>query len=175
MRDGNGVKWELNRRDAQERREMAKRIEAPHVGCYKVIYSARALGRCLKDVVVGRFGVALAIEEQRVVGATTNGEGVEPGIAIVDAPEGDAGDGVAVLQKYLEKIGVTFRELLLNLIGKAVGVGVETFGGIKVLSNFCAAELIGIRKDVDVEFGNVDLYAEFGERGHCGIDLGSRR
>src|SRR5689334_13748378 len=65
--------------------------------------------RGLKDGVVGGFGVALPIEEERVVSAAMDREKVQPRIAIGHAPECDAGHGVSVLEKDLEKVGVALR------------------------------------------------------------------
>ena len=47
------------------------------------------LSAALNDGVEGRLGFAVAIEQQRIVGAAANRKVVEPGIAIGDAPEGD--------------------------------------------------------------------------------------
>ena len=71
---------------------------------------------CLENRAVSGFGFAQTIEEQRVIRSTSNGEEVQPRITVGDAPEGHAGDGIAVFEKGGKKFGVTICELLLNLI-----------------------------------------------------------
>ena len=60
--------------------------------------------------------MALAVEEEGVVGALP-GEGVEPAVAVVEVPERDAFDDVAVVDEELEEGGVLTGELGLEVVG----------------------------------------------------------
>ena len=51
------------------------------------------------------------------------GEIIEPALAVVQIPEGDSGDDVAVFVKQLEQRDILFNLLLLNLFRKALLVG----------------------------------------------------
>src|SRR5262245_46993854 len=72
----------------------------------------------------GGLGPALAVPEQRVVGAAPDGVVVEPRPRVRHAPERDPRELVGVSAHEGEDLGVTSRELALRLVGKPVGVGV---------------------------------------------------
>jgi len=78
----------------------------------------------LEDGEEGGFGLAPAIPEKRVVGAAARGKVVELGVAVVDAPEGDAAHLVGVLEEDLKELGVALGQTLLHLFRQAVFVRV---------------------------------------------------
>ena len=57
------------------------------------------------DSVEGGFWFAIAVEEERVVYAFP-GEVVEPALAVVEVPEGDAGDDVGVFAEETKDLRV---------------------------------------------------------------------
>src|SRR3954454_10310891 len=71
----------------------------------------------------GRLWAAITIEEQRVIDAPP-GEVVEPALAVVQVPEGNSHDEIAVLVEELEQLHVLLDLLPLNLLRDAVLVRV---------------------------------------------------
>ena len=61
----------------------------------------------LEDGVVGGFGLALAVEEEGMIGALP-GEVVEPALAVVEIPERDADDDVRIAPEERKELGVLF-------------------------------------------------------------------
>jgi len=64
----------------------------------------------LDQGVEGGLGFHLAVEEEGVVGAAADGEMVQPGLAVVEAPEGDAGDGFLISEVDGENPGIAAGE-----------------------------------------------------------------
>ena len=80
------------------------------------------------DVGVGQeLACAVGLVE-RMTRRKVHAPAVQPGIGIAQAPERDPGDGIAMLQKHLEHLGVAPRELLLYFVGKPVRVRVGDRG-----------------------------------------------
>lgn len=126
-------------------------------------------GEDVENGVEGGFGLALAIEEEGVVDAVP-GEVVEPALAVVEVPEGDAGDDVGVFDEDFEEAGVLFG-LGFEDIGRAgIAIGIE-FG--QFFAVFAAVgPPAGARDDIDIELGNDDFEFEFAHGLEGGFDLG---
>ena len=76
----------------------------------------RTLRHCAENGLVAGLRREAAVEEERIVGAPTHRESVEPAVAVRHAPQRDAVDEVAVLQVHAEKRRVATGELLLLLV-----------------------------------------------------------
>lgn len=87
------------------------------------------------------------------------GEVVEPALAVVEVPEGDAEDLVGVFVEDLENAGVLLG-LALEDFGRAA-----VFVGIYFGEGFAFGAVVGppagAGNDVDIEFGDDDFHAEF--------------
>src|SRR5690606_3347032 len=91
-----------------------------------------------------------------MIGATADGEPVEPAVSVIETPEGDACDGFAVLQVDAKDVCITAGELFLYLLRKTLSVRVGAFlSAVNVGDSGTAAG-----KDVDVEFGDHHLQSQ---------------
>ena len=107
--------------------------------------------------IVGRLGLALPIEEQRVVHALPR-KIVQPALAVVQVPERHAVDDVIILAEESEQLGV-----LLGLAGEdlgraAIDVGIDLRHLRAVL--VAVGPPAAARDDVDVEFADHDLHTD---------------
>ena len=110
-----------------------------------------------EEGVEGGLGVGLAIEEQGVVDAAADGEIVEPGIGVGQAPEGDAADILVVLLEESEQAGVLLGLTLQNLRGAG-----DPWGGGRDVRRLALGEIgaAGLaREHVHVDLGEVRLHA----------------
>src|SRR3954453_12923869 len=117
------------------------------------------LGERAEYGLIGGFWLDLPVPQQRVVRAAADGPVVEPGAAVVDAPERDARDAVAVLHEDGEQLAVTLALRFENISRQALLVRVETFlfGGADLGATALA------RQDVDVHLGDHHLHALLGK------------
>lgn len=109
------------------------------------------------DGVVGGLGLAFAVEEERVVDAVP-GKIIEPALAVVEVPEADADDGVAVFVEDGEEFCVLVGLTLEDFGRAAAGVGI-LFGEFGAFGAVVGPPA-GARDDVDVEFGDNDFDVE---------------
>ena len=107
--------------------------------------------------VESRLGLALPIEEQRVVHALPR-KIVQPALAVVQIPERDAVDDVVILAEKPKEL-----RILLGLTGEdlgraAIDVGIDLrhLGAVAVIIGPPAAT----RDDVDIEFADHDLHSD---------------
>ena len=86
------------------------------------------------------------------------GEVVEPALAVVEVPEGDAEDLVGVFVEDPEDAGVLLGLALEDLGWAAVFVGIHF--GERLAFGAVVGPPAGAGDDIDVELGNDDLHAE---------------
>src|SRR5690606_2616235 len=120
------------------------------------------------------LGLALAIEQQGVVGPVGDRVAVLPGHAVLHAPHRYTVQPVAPAVEDAEQLGIAVGQLLLHRGREAVAVGIEEgleFGQLELRMGHALADdlaFLGQRQHVDVEFGDHHLHPERG----VGIDRG---
>src|SRR5208337_4543331 len=85
----------------------------------------RCSARSLNYRIEGRFGPAVAIEQEWVVGSSPYGPVVQPGTGISDTPNSYAGEGSPVFEKHPKQIGIPLRQRLLDRIRQPVRVRIQ--------------------------------------------------
>src|SRR5690606_7161099 len=78
----------------------------------------------LHQPVIGRLRLHLAIEQQRMIGASADGEVVLPGNTVVQSPEGDPLHGIAMAQQDAEQFCIAIGQLPLRGFGQAIAEGI---------------------------------------------------
>ena len=111
--------------------------------------------------------VVVAVEEQRIVGAALHGEIIQPRRAVVNSPECDAANLVAMLEIDFKQIGVEFVECLDAFLGDTVPVGIHFLVVLEVLVDVGTSEVFRIREHVQVELGHHDFHTAVGKSVHA--------
>lgn len=107
------------------------------------IFVARLLAvlSYLDDLLVGFLLLEVAVEEHGVVGAMGYGIVVLPGHTVVQTPEGHAVYFVALLVEDAHQFLIAISQLLVDLLGKALAIGVEELDELRSLEDGVAERL----------------------------------
>lgn len=112
------------------------------------------------DGVKRGFGPAVAVEEQGVID-TSPGEVVEPALAVVEVPEGDAFDDVGMPSEESEQPGILLGLAIEKIWREPLAVGVQARQFLAVAAAVCPPA--GAGDHIDVEFGEDGFEAEGAE------------
>jgi hypothetical protein len=111
----------------------------------------------VEDGIVGGLGLAGPIEEEGMVDSFP-GEIVEPALAIMKIPEGDADDLVGIFFEETKEAGVLFR-LALENFGRAT-VAIRIYFRESVAFGSVVGPPARARDHIDIEFGDHNFHSD---------------
>ena len=113
----------------------------------------------LYNLVDHRLRLIAAVEEERIVYTSGNGEIVKPRTCVCNTPQSYARNLSAMAIVNIENVEITLFKLFFNILWKSVLIRIQCISILEVLAYLCSAKLLRIRQDIYIKLSNHHLNA----------------